>query len=434
MAKCAYCGNRKGKRPCPALDGSICTLCCGEHRTIEISCPSDCRYLGGGVRGRATRESLHEAGARLESISTADQEWIVATRDAFLGPDALDDWEAGCFVGYVHYGHRDAEGRTLVDRVLADRAIRLQPNERAAMEALREAWFSLFEVVRVELDQGLELRDLLTGEAVWVRERSATHHLKRLGLMLGWIVELEPHHELTGASASVPRPHRKAVLEAMTAAIEGARREYPEASPRALARLAVLPAHWALRDAFRGVQVPQLVNFEGEEILLGKAVFDVTDPDQARTRLAAAEDLEGPDERGRFRWLLLEEERPQGGPPGETVRGWMDLSPDGARLIFETNSRERLERGKQLLGRLLEGIARHRIDELSDLRSLVERDLEEGREVPRDSEIPPEVEAELLEKFHVEHLDRWIEMELPALGGLTPREAARSPGRRCTSP
>lgn len=45
MAKCVYCGRRKGKRSCPALRGEICTSCCGEHRGKAIRCPTDCVYF-----------------------------------------------------------------------------------------------------------------------------------------------------------------------------------------------------------------------------------------------------------------------------------------------------------------------------------------------------------------------------------------------------
>lgn len=48
MSACAYCTRRKGKRPCPALGGLICSSCCGEHRLVRISCPSDCVYLDSG--------------------------------------------------------------------------------------------------------------------------------------------------------------------------------------------------------------------------------------------------------------------------------------------------------------------------------------------------------------------------------------------------
>jgi hypothetical protein len=45
VSKCVYCHERKGKRPCPALGGSICSQCCGEHRMTRITCPADCVYL-----------------------------------------------------------------------------------------------------------------------------------------------------------------------------------------------------------------------------------------------------------------------------------------------------------------------------------------------------------------------------------------------------
>src|SRR5919106_5282190 len=42
---CGSCGRRKGRRQCPALGGTICPVCCGTKRLVEIRCPSDCGYL-----------------------------------------------------------------------------------------------------------------------------------------------------------------------------------------------------------------------------------------------------------------------------------------------------------------------------------------------------------------------------------------------------
>jgi hypothetical protein len=43
--KCPVCRERKPKRACPALQQTICTVCCATKRLVEISCPSDCVYL-----------------------------------------------------------------------------------------------------------------------------------------------------------------------------------------------------------------------------------------------------------------------------------------------------------------------------------------------------------------------------------------------------
>lgn len=57
MAVCPLCRSRKGKRACPALRSTICSVCCGEKRLVEISCPSDCVYLTQGTRNDMSRET-----------------------------------------------------------------------------------------------------------------------------------------------------------------------------------------------------------------------------------------------------------------------------------------------------------------------------------------------------------------------------------------
>ncbi len=59
MSKCLYCHERKGKRPCPALHGAICSQCCGTHRVVSIACHSDCVYLDANVEYQQKRAGDH---------------------------------------------------------------------------------------------------------------------------------------------------------------------------------------------------------------------------------------------------------------------------------------------------------------------------------------------------------------------------------------
>lgn len=42
---CPVCGSRKARRGCPALNQTICAVCCGTKRLVEIPCPDDCSWL-----------------------------------------------------------------------------------------------------------------------------------------------------------------------------------------------------------------------------------------------------------------------------------------------------------------------------------------------------------------------------------------------------
>jgi hypothetical protein len=45
MGRCPLCSDRSAKRFCPAKETSICAVCCGTKREVEIDCPSSCPHL-----------------------------------------------------------------------------------------------------------------------------------------------------------------------------------------------------------------------------------------------------------------------------------------------------------------------------------------------------------------------------------------------------
>jgi len=44
-ALCPLCGIRRAKRECPGIGRTICAVCCGTKRLVEIPCPASCPYL-----------------------------------------------------------------------------------------------------------------------------------------------------------------------------------------------------------------------------------------------------------------------------------------------------------------------------------------------------------------------------------------------------
>lgn len=69
MAKCPKCRQRKAKRPCPALDESLCNLCCGQLREKEIDCPRDCPYLEKHKSYQTLRDTGKKAAPLPHSLS-----------------------------------------------------------------------------------------------------------------------------------------------------------------------------------------------------------------------------------------------------------------------------------------------------------------------------------------------------------------------------
>ena len=43
--QCPLCGRRPARRACPAAGRTICPVCCGTKRLVELPCPDDCVYL-----------------------------------------------------------------------------------------------------------------------------------------------------------------------------------------------------------------------------------------------------------------------------------------------------------------------------------------------------------------------------------------------------
>ena len=69
---CPSCGRRKGRRDCPALRASICTICCGTKRLVEIDCPETCVHLTTAREHPAAvvkKQQERDVAALLPSIS-----------------------------------------------------------------------------------------------------------------------------------------------------------------------------------------------------------------------------------------------------------------------------------------------------------------------------------------------------------------------------
>ena len=231
VSTCNHCGQRKGKRSCPALAGAICSRCCGQHRLVEIACPSDCVHLGGlaVVRdpSRAvpfTNTDYISAWDKLRSfaVGATDFSREVAARVGDGTP-----WDPSIALAYVHYGHRGVDGSRLIDRFIMARGRTLSAGEAAAIVALQRARASLFEVAAVRTGVGLDLRDALSGETSHVRDVTGSARLREHDVLFAWVMDVPDHRELTGAACVIERAHLERVRAALDAELTVARTRWP---------------------------------------------------------------------------------------------------------------------------------------------------------------------------------------------------------------
>lgn len=109
-----------------------------------------------------------------------------------------------------------------------------------------------------------------------------------------------------------------------------------------------------------------------------------------------------------------------------TVIGRIVLSATG--LTLETNSTRRADELRSAVETQLLGLVRFRLRKEENTTELMAAASSNAatREERADERLPPEAVA-ALRKFREQHMRDWLDAAIPALDGLTPREAARLP-------
>jgi hypothetical protein len=177
--------------------------------------------------------------------------------------------------------------------------------------------------------------------------------------------------------------------------------------------------------------IPQLETPEGDPLAFASVKYQHTDPQEIRRILGQAgdfgldDDLQpAPDGSIQFAWF-------------ETASGAPALAEPLERRILATLALTSTTLTVETLSRRRRRACRHRLEQLLGNRiQLLDMETRSAEQVlrepspqpePKPLELPPEVVAELEERM----IRQWLDESIPALGGLTPREAAKTPeGRR----
>lgn len=296
------------------------------------------------------------------------------------------------------------------------------------MEAQRGAWFSYQEVVATRPGESVTLRDLLAGGERVVEEKAASRTLTPREIVLGRVPDLGSRAILAGCHPQplLPRDGAAAV-ELARRALHVRTKRVPTEKLHAATAAGDLFRIWQdAVDAVRARPLPHLQNTDGEDLLLTVDRF-VVPPDKAAEIIqrllelpgACREEQEGPATAVNF----VREGNAKGLFP--TTHIGRATIEDGT-LRLESNSVERADRLRQLVEARLGSLVTFRVREHADPVAQLQAggpQRQRGEAPP----MPPEV-MEALKAMEAEHHRRWLDESIPALGGLTPREAAKRKG------
>ena len=305
-------------------------------------------------------------------------------------------------------GAPGTQGRTALE-VLADSADELDEEERATLLALQEGWFSIFEITRIKVDEGFEVRDRLRRKRLFIRERMATRQVCLGDLLCGWILKHEDDVTFEGGICLVPGWTATPMVDLTQELLADLRKDRRLTWRERLDGLTPFVA--ALSEKLRQHRPAiQLCNHDGEEVVNAEALYTLRGSD-AHARLLAIPNVEQFDE-GEFAWL---------DPEKDVVVARFLV--DSRTLRIEANSRGRLLRARTLVDTAFGDRITHRADSFSDPLATPLQDGNADRKPA--APFPPDAE-EAIAAALMEKLLSWCDQPVPMLEGKTPRQAVRS--------
>ena len=269
----------------------------------------------------------------------------------------------------------------------------LLPDDEAL---LARAWCytqrTLFEIEEVHIGEGLIVRDLRSAEVIEVRERAFSYQAQKGIVICARALPDGVSHQFFGGMFYVTPGYEGQLLDLLDEGDGEGILEWVSASEKP----------------------PTVQNRESESLVFCKAVVEGDDIGQMREALDEMFIIEDKD-----KWRQVFELA-----NGESVLR-ASICLVGKSIQIDTNSVERMDRVLEMLENKVSG---YRL--VSNERKEFDfADLPQG-DRPKQERIDDPKLREYMKKFIAEQELKWCDEEIPALGGITPRQAAQDPTRR----
>ena len=141
------------------------------------------------------------------TTSRYNNEILRAMREFFDRPDLnrggsleTDEKSGGMFNEWFLYDFVLANGKTALANFIAENPLGLSIAKTTLYQnLLKTNEYGLYEVISVDIDKGLLLKNSQTGKEVYVYERKLTSQVKPGSIFFGRVGQVSDHYELIGA-------------------------------------------------------------------------------------------------------------------------------------------------------------------------------------------------------------------------------------------
>ncbi len=406
--------------PCPCGSGLKYKKCCankvavGYSRAERTSVRSRILEYVGVHCGNEDDAAYDEFWSGLDDVADDD---ALDQHFADVSEQIFDDWS-------IFDRELSLDGpELLVDRFLAAKP-NLTGGERTYLDVLKASSVRLYEVEDLVPGDSLMLRDLIEGDLVTVQEKLGSRGLHRFDWIATRVVspgasgrpELEGLMQVAGLG-------RDAFRDLLREAKEDFFTMQPEGNLTVFYKAMVPELHALWVRSIVDPPIPRLANTDGEELVVTHVQFDVVD----RGALISALDGSALTRSQGDSWSWAGTNVKQ-----ETVSlGLVTLT--SSTLQLEANSVARGQRGRELIEQLAGAAVKHRGTTHEDMQVLVRESMKRGdrHEAPDPAtSLPPEVQEALVLDLSAKHSREWLDLPVPALDELSPRDASTKPTMR----
>jgi hypothetical protein len=306
------------------------------------------------------------------------------------------------------------DGQALAEMFLLQRGRSLHPRAEEFIRLMLGTHLRAYQVREARPGEGLRLRDLWTTDEMWVVERSAAQQAVMWDVLVARLHTLaDGTHQLEGSAILLPPMVTRDLVKTVKADHRRLLKTEPGLSIDEFFKSVAPVFRLVWYDEVANAVPPVLRTVEGHDLTASTLVFDVPRAGEALVTVLEAPDFE-PTDIGSAVWLDAQ---------SEPRRLLGDLHVDKGTLTLLTMSRERAARGHARLEELL-GPLRLASEEHLDAPA-PGPDPEASPVVAGDDDIDIDSVPEV--KLMLEAQDRaWLDLEIPALDGATPRAAATS--------